>query len=144
MICSNCNAILPILPARITRVVCPHCNTLIFIKETEHKFTYPTEGVGTELTKELQRLGVTRDGCGHCHHHALVMNLWGPDECWRRRNEICSWLRKGYRESTLLERIRIVGFAGLRALQGELAINQDPYLSVLQRAIEASRGTTKP
>lgn len=52
-------------------------------------------GPGTELRSLLSEwLGITSEpGCA-CERHAMLMDLWGPDECERRVDEIVSWLRE--------------------------------------------------
>lgn len=58
----------------------------------EHPKPHPTqpeplgEGPGTELSTELERLGVS--SCGACKGLAKLMNQWGPDECRSRMDEI--------------------------------------------------------
>lgn len=51
-------------------------------------------GPGTELKSMLLRFfGIgTASGCP-CVAHAAQMDLWGPDECERRADEIVGWLR---------------------------------------------------
>ncbi len=52
-------------------------------------------GPGTELKSLLSDwLGFTAEpGCA-CERRALVMDMWGPDECERRIDEIVGWLRE--------------------------------------------------
>lgn len=96
---------------------------------------YPTEGVGTDLTRYLEHIGAVKDGCGSCHHHALLMNAWGPERCWEHRDQIVGWLRKAYRERPLLQRIQIATAVSIGVLKGESISLRDPYLSALKHVL---------
>lgn len=51
-------------------------------------------GPGTELKRLLGRVGIKADKNCPCERHARQMNLWGPDECERRLEEIVGRLRE--------------------------------------------------
>lgn len=51
-------------------------------------------GPGTELKRLLAGVGITAEAGCACERHARQMNLWGPDECERRLEEIVGWLRQ--------------------------------------------------
>lgn len=53
----------------------------------------PGFGPGTELKKLLAVAGINADDDCPCNKHAKMMNIWGPDECERRIDEIVEWLR---------------------------------------------------
>ena len=101
---------------------------------------YPTEGVGTELERFLHSIGAVKDGCGHCGYHALLMNKWGPDECWNRREEIVTWLRQGFREMSLVAKIKAVANVSKLVLTGQYSLSNNVYEGVLKHVEEASRG----
>lgn len=53
----------------------------------------PASGPGTELKAILKDwLGVTATPTCPCNAHAIQMDMWGPDECERRIEEIVDWL----------------------------------------------------
>ena len=58
-------------------------------------------GPGCQLKKSLAWWGIRDDGSCGCDSFAAQMDAWGPDECWRRLEEIVEHLRgaaekKGY------------------------------------------------
>lgn len=61
----------------------------------------PSAGPGTELKKLLALFGIHPDGDCPCNKYATQMNLWGPDECIARIDEICGWLQDAARERGL-------------------------------------------
>jgi hypothetical protein len=55
----------------------------------------PAGGPGTELKGMLRRwLGIQATPTCPCNAHAVQMDLWGPDECERRLDEIVGWLEE--------------------------------------------------
>ena len=49
-------------------------------------------GPGTELKKLLGRFGIKSTPNCSCNARAAQMDVWGPDECERRLDEIVDWL----------------------------------------------------
>lgn len=54
----------------------------------------PGLGPGTELKKLLAMAGIKAEVDCPCNKHARIMNIWGPDECERRIDEIVGWLQE--------------------------------------------------
>ena len=56
---------------------------------------YAPAGPGTEMKKLLAGwpLYITATENCPCNRHAAQMDVWGPDECERRLDEIVGWLR---------------------------------------------------
>lgn len=50
-------------------------------------------GPGCQLKKSLAWWGIRSDGSCGCDSFAAQMDAWGPDECWRRLEEIVEHLR---------------------------------------------------
>lgn len=50
-------------------------------------------GPGCQLKKSLALWGIRSDGSCGCDSYAAQMDAWGPDECWRRLEEIVEHLR---------------------------------------------------
>lgn len=50
-------------------------------------------GPGCQLRKSLAWWGIRSDGSCGCDSFAAQMDMWGPDECWRRLEEIVEHLR---------------------------------------------------
>lgn len=66
----------------------------------------PTEGPGTELKNLLFEAGIDpTKNCG-CTRYAMTMNLWGADECVRRRSEIVRRLTEKWAKLGWLEKYR--------------------------------------
>lgn len=63
-------------------------------KQEPAQFDRMLNGPGTELKKLLARFGVQSTATCQCNAHAIQMNLWGPDECERRIDQILVWLRE--------------------------------------------------
>lgn len=51
-----------------------------------------TMGPGAHLKRLLRRVGITAQPTCPCATHAAQMDIWGPDECERRLDEIVAWL----------------------------------------------------
>jgi len=52
----------------------------------------PQGGPGTELKKLLRLVGITATPTCPCNARAREMDMWGPDECEKRLDEIVAWL----------------------------------------------------
>lgn len=50
-------------------------------------------GPGCQLKRTLSWWGIRSDGSCGCDSYAAQMDAWGPDECWRRLEEIVEHLR---------------------------------------------------
>lgn len=55
-------------------------------------FSRMLTGPGTELKKLLAKLGIKASTNCQCNSHAIQMNLWGPDECERKIDQIVAWM----------------------------------------------------
>jgi len=93
-----------------TECACPHTFNYV-VASLAFKYVQPTErqllvniikrgkncildGPGTELTKILSYLYITKvENCG-CGIHAEQMNLWGAKECRVRLDEITTWMKE--------------------------------------------------
>lgn len=61
----------------------------------------PPSGPGTELKGLLKTIGITANpGCS-CNAKAAQMDIWGPDECERRLEEIVDWLAQEAKKRNL-------------------------------------------
>lgn len=49
-------------------------------------------GPGEALHAQLEAYGIKDDGECHCAAHARTMDLWGPEGCTERIDEIVGWL----------------------------------------------------
>lgn len=58
-------------------------------------------GPGCQLRKSLAWWGIRSDGSCGCHEYAAQLDAWGPDECWRRLEEIVEHLRQAAAEKGL-------------------------------------------
>ena len=52
----------------------------------------PSQGPGAELKRLLARIGIVASPNCSCNARARQMDLWGPDECLNRLDEISGWL----------------------------------------------------
>lgn len=53
----------------------------------------PVHGVGSEIVRILQWVGIKSEGC-ECPIRAIILNSFGPAECWKRRKQIVDWLQE--------------------------------------------------
>lgn len=58
-------------------------------------------GVGCQLKRSLAWWGFRDDGSCGCESYAAMLDAWGPDECWRRLEEIVEHLRGAAAEKGL-------------------------------------------
>jgi hypothetical protein len=54
----------------------------------------PPCGPGCQLRRSLAWWGIRDDGKCGCDSFAAKMDAWGPDECWKRIEEIVEHLRQ--------------------------------------------------
>lgn len=54
----------------------------------------PQAGPGTELKKLLRLIGIKATPTCPCNARARQMDVWGPDECEKRLDEIVAWLEE--------------------------------------------------
>jgi len=77
---------------------CPHCDcTAAFVigRRTTHECRGRNAcGPGCQLRRTLAWWGIRDDGSCGCESFAAQMDAWGPDECWRRIEEIVEHLRE--------------------------------------------------
>jgi hypothetical protein len=50
-------------------------------------------GPGCQLRRTLAWWGIKDDGSCGCSDYAAMLDAWGPDECWRRIEDIVEHLR---------------------------------------------------
>lgn len=71
------------------------CKATPDYEATHARITGAQRGPGWHLKNILRRwLRVEASGDCPCNKHARVMDMWGPDECERRKDEIVGWLRE--------------------------------------------------
>lgn len=63
-------------------------------KRQPAQFDRMLNGPGTELKNLLAKFGIKSGATCQCNAHAAQMNLWGPDECDRRIDQILVWLHE--------------------------------------------------
>jgi hypothetical protein len=51
-------------------------------------------GPGCQLKRSLAWWGIKDDGSCGCSDYAAMLDAWGPDECWRRIEDIVEHLRE--------------------------------------------------
>lgn len=100
--CSQCNAVvmksaIPERPLAACRVGA-EANGVPFrdvaiAKKDPTQFQRMINGPGTELKLLIGKVGITASPGCQCNAHAVQMNLWGPDECERKIDQIVGWLR---------------------------------------------------
>ena len=77
---------------------CPHCgSTAVFVsgpRATHECRNFIPCGPGCQLRRSLAWWGIRDDGKCGCDSFAAQMDAWGPDECFRRIEEIVSHLRQ--------------------------------------------------
>jgi hypothetical protein len=86
-------------------VHCRSCNLRRRLTEAE-VFVCPSGhriacGPGCQLRRSLAWWGIRDDGKCGCDSFAAKMDAWGPDECFRRIEEIVSHLREAAEKKSL-------------------------------------------
>lgn len=51
-------------------------------------------GVGGEMKRILRTFGIEEKATCKCNARSATMDLWGPDQCEQRADEIVGWLRE--------------------------------------------------
>lgn len=51
-------------------------------------------GVGGEMKRILRTFGIEEKSTCKCNARSATMDLWGPDQCEQRADEIVGWLRE--------------------------------------------------
>jgi len=75
---------------------CPRCGFVSKIRNAIRQCRKPlptTCGPGCQLRRSLAWWGIRDDGSCGCDSFAAKMDAWGPDECFRRIEEIVEHLR---------------------------------------------------
>jgi hypothetical protein len=75
---------------------CPRCGFVSKVRNAIRQCRKPaptTCGPGCQLRRTLAWWGIRDDGKCGCDSFAAQMDAWGPDECWKRIEEIVSHLR---------------------------------------------------
>lgn len=78
----------------------PHSHDRIFAK------CRATDGPGTELKKILDSLGIEPKNNCQCAARQQEMDNRGIEGCRQTREEILGWLREGYDQATLTQKLR--------------------------------------
>ena len=83
---------------KISEYWCPQCgSTAVFVSgpRATHECRNPIPcGPGCQLRRSLAWWGIRDDGSCGCDSFAAKMDAWGPDECWKRIEEIVEHLRQ--------------------------------------------------
>jgi hypothetical protein len=58
-------------------------------------------GPGCQLKRSLAWWGIKDDGSCGCSDYAAMLDAWGPDECWRRIEDIVEHLREAAEKKSL-------------------------------------------
>lgn len=106
------------------------------------KIEDPGFGPGTELKGLLEAIGVKSDPSCDCNARAAQMNVWGPDECRKRREEIVGWLREGQDRWGWTAKLRAAAQAVTSGVAIHLSLS-DPLGSLVDRAIELAERQNK-
>jgi hypothetical protein len=76
---------------------CPRCGFVSKVRNAIRQCRKPlptTCGPGCQLRRSLEWWGIRDDGKCGCDSFAAQMDAWGPDECWKRIEEIVEHLRQ--------------------------------------------------
>jgi hypothetical protein len=76
---------------------CPRCGFVSKVRNAIRQCRKPlptTCGPGCQLRRLLAWWGIRDDGKCGCDSFAAKMDAWGPDECWKRIEEIVEHLRQ--------------------------------------------------
>jgi hypothetical protein len=76
---------------------CPRCGFVSKVRNAIRQCRKPlptTCGPGCQLRRSLAWWGIRDDGSCGCDLFAAKMDAWGPDECFRRIEEIVEHLRE--------------------------------------------------
>jgi hypothetical protein len=76
---------------------CPRCGFVSKFRNAIRQCRKPrptTCGPGCQLRRSLAWWGIRDDGSCGCDSFAAKMDAWGPDECWKRIEEIVEHLRQ--------------------------------------------------
>jgi hypothetical protein len=76
---------------------CPRCGFVSKVRNAIRQCRKPlptTCGPGCQLRRSLSWWGIRDDGSCGCDSFAAKMDAWGPDECWKRIEEIVEHLRE--------------------------------------------------
>jgi hypothetical protein len=76
---------------------CPRCGFVSKIRGAIRQCRKPAPtpcGPGCQLRRSLAWWGIRDDGKCGCDSFAAKMDAWGPDECWKRIEEIVEHLRE--------------------------------------------------
>jgi len=76
---------------------CPRCGFVSKVRNAIRQCRKPlptTCGPGCQLKRSLAWWGIKDDGSCGCSDYAAMLDAWGPDECWRRLEEIVEHLRE--------------------------------------------------
>ena len=59
-------------------------------------------GVGGEMKRILRTFGIEEKSTCKCNARSATMDLWGPDQCEQRADQIVSWLREEAKKRKLV------------------------------------------
>jgi len=86
-------------------------------------------GPGCQLKRTLAWWGIRDDGSCGCDSYAAQMDAWGPDECWKRIEEIVEHLRQAAEKKGLpfiATAARIMVGRAIEAARAEAAATPPP------------------
>jgi hypothetical protein len=111
---------------------CPRCGFVSKIRNAIRQCRTPaptTCGPGCQLRRSLAWWGIRDDGSCGCDSFAAKMDAWGPDECWKRIEEIVSHLREAAEKKSLpfiATAARIMVGRAIEAARAEAAATPPP------------------
>jgi len=111
---------------------CPRCGFVSKIRGAIRQCRKPlpkTCGPGCQLRRSLAWWGIRDDGSCGCDSFAAKMDAWGPDECWKRIEEIVSHLREAAEKKGLpfiATAARIMVGRAIEAARAEAAATPPP------------------
>jgi len=111
---------------------CPRCGFVSKIRGAIRQCRKPlptTCGPGCQLRRSLAWWGIRDDGSCRCDSFAAKMDAWGPDECFRRIEEIVEHLREAAEKKGLpfiATAARIMVGRAIEAARAEAAATPPP------------------
>ncbi len=111
---------------------CPRCGFVSKYRNAIRQCRRPlptTCGPGCQLRRSLAWWGIRDDGKCGCDSFAAQMDGWGPDECWRRIEDIVSHLREAAEKKGLpfiATAARIMVGRAIEAARAEAAATPPP------------------
>ena len=111
---------------------CPRCGFVSKYRNAIRRCRKPaptTCGPGCQLRRSLSWWGIRDDGSCGCDSFAAQMDAWGPDECFRRIEDIVEHLRQAAEKKGLpfiATAARIMVGRAIEAARAEAAATPPP------------------